>query len=202
MWAGPDYPASSFPTVWRGLFGAGVAAPDSGREGEVGAALVAVNRRSTPAQPGDGLRVMRGPSTPCPTSAAALLIALSTDARAERVASCTPRDISPDVAQITLLAGTYRIPAAARPVLRAALLDHDAGGLPGYALFGRRDGRLMLPKPWPTPSLVSPARSHRTRPDQRLQPALIPFTQDERRSNRHASLSRTTHRKHSYDTRH
>ena len=46
----------------------------------------------------------------CPTSAAALLIALATDARAGRLTLCAPRRISPDLGQVGLLTGTYRIP--------------------------------------------------------------------------------------------
>jgi hypothetical protein len=42
------------------------------------------------------------------------------------------------------LSGTYRIPEVARPLLRAALLDHQIRGLPAYALFAHRDGGLLL----------------------------------------------------------
>jgi hypothetical protein len=80
----------------------------------------------------------------CPTSAAALLLAVATDARAGRIADCRPGWISPDAKQVTLLTGTYRIPEVARPLLRAALLDHQDRGLPTYALFTRRDGGLLL----------------------------------------------------------
>jgi hypothetical protein len=38
------------------------------------------------------------------------------------------------------LSGTYRIPEVARPLLRAALLDHQIRGLPVYALL-LRDAR-------------------------------------------------------------
>lgn len=63
------------------------------------------------------------------------------------VASCSPRSISPDLGQVRLLPGTYRIPEPARPLLRAALLDHQACGLPAYALFaGARGGGLLLPQ--------------------------------------------------------
>lgn len=57
----------------------------------------------------------------CPTSAAALLLAMVTDARAGRVASVGRGWISPDAGQVTLLTGTYRIPEHARPLLRTAL---------------------------------------------------------------------------------
>ena len=80
----------------------------------------------------------------CPTSAAALLIALATDARAGRLTLCAPRRISPDLGQVGLLTGTYRIPAAAAPLLRAALLDHQARGLPDYVLFAHPAGGLLL----------------------------------------------------------
>ena len=46
-----------------------------------------------------------------------------------------PGWISPDAGQVTLLTGTYRIPEVARPLLRAALLDHQDRGLPAYTLF-------------------------------------------------------------------
>ena len=42
----------------------------------------------------------------------------------------------------------------------------------------------------------------RARPHHPLQPRTITLTQDQRRSNRHDSLSRTSNRKQSYDTRH
>jgi hypothetical protein len=61
---------------------------------------------------------------------------------------CRPRSISPDLGQVRLLPGTYRIPESARPLLRAALLDHQARGLPGYALFAAgRGGGLCSPRP-------------------------------------------------------
>lgn len=53
----------------------------------------------------------------CPTSAAALLLALATDCRAGRLTSCAPRRVSPDFGQIGMLTGTYRIPAVAGPLL-------------------------------------------------------------------------------------
>ncbi len=61
------------------------------------------------------------------------------------MASCSPRSISPDLEQVRLLPGIYRIPELARPLLRAALLDHQARGLPAYALFteGRGSGLLL-----------------------------------------------------------
>lgn len=49
--------------------------------------------------------------------------------------------------QVRLLPGIYRIPESARPLLRAALLDHQARGLPRYALFAaERGGGLLLPE--------------------------------------------------------
>ena len=42
----------------------------------------------------------------------------------------------------------------------------------------------------------------RARPQHRLQPRTVALTQDQGRSNRHDSLSRTTNRKQSCDTRH
>ena len=62
----------------------------------------------------------------CPTSAAALLIALATDARAGRLTLCAPRRISPDLGQVGLLTGTYRIPAA-----RCAAAARGAARPPG-----------------------------------------------------------------------
>lgn len=70
--------------------------------------------------------------------------ALATDARAGTVADCMPHWISPDVGQVELLPGTYRIPAAAAPLLRATLLDHQVRGLLPYALLGRRDAGPCL----------------------------------------------------------
>jgi hypothetical protein len=93
------------------------------------AALAALGPRITPHV------VARLRRIGCPTSAAALLLALATDARAGQVAGCSPRSISPDLGQVRLLPGIYRLPEPARPLLRAALLDHQARGLPGYALF-------------------------------------------------------------------
>ncbi len=52
--------------------------------------------------------------------------------------------VSPDAGQVRLLPGTYRIPAAAGSLLRAALIEHQARGLPGYALLTGHDGRLLL----------------------------------------------------------
>ncbi len=105
------------------------------------AALAALGPRVTPRV------VARLRRIGCPASAAALLLALATDARAGQVASCSPRSISPDLGQVRLLPGTYRIPERARPLLRAALLDHQARGLPAYALFaGARGGGLLLPQ--------------------------------------------------------
>jgi len=46
------------------------------------------------------------------------------------------------------------------------------------------------------------SRTDRAGTGQGLQPRPITLTQHQRRSNRHASLSRTTNRKHSYDTQH
>ena len=79
----------------------------------------------------------------CPTLATALLLALVTDAGAGSVAFVRPRSISPDAGQVRLLSGTYRIPERARPVLRAAVLDHQARRLPAYLLLAGRDGRLF-----------------------------------------------------------
>lgn len=79
-----------------------------------------------------------------PTGAVALLLALATDTRAGRLTLCDPRQISPDLGQVGLLPGSYRIPAAVAPMLRAALLDHQARGLPAYALFSCPTGGLLL----------------------------------------------------------
>ena len=95
----------------------------------------------------------------CPTSAAALLIALATDARAGRLTLCAPRRISPDLGQVAgRLTGTYRIPAAAAPLLRAALLDHQAHGLPDYVLFTHPAGGLLLTQRMATSSPGPPPR--------------------------------------------
>ena len=80
----------------------------------------------------------------CPTSAAALLLAQATDCRAGRLSLCAPRRISPDFGQVGMLTGIYRIPATAGPLLHAALLDHQARGLPYYALFTHPAGGLLL----------------------------------------------------------
>jgi hypothetical protein len=39
---------------------------------------------------------------------------------------CTPKRTKPDLGHNELLSGIYRIPAIATPLLRAALLDHQA----------------------------------------------------------------------------
>jgi hypothetical protein len=52
------------------------------------------------------------------------------------LAHCMPHWISPDIGQVGLLPGTYRIPAAAAPLLRATLLDRQVCGLLPYALLG------------------------------------------------------------------
>lgn len=86
----------------------------------------------------------------CPTSAAALVLALVTDASANCVASVSPRCLSPDLARVRTLPGIYRVPPLARPVLRAALLDHQAQAAavrhhrPDGRLFRDRDGDLLL----------------------------------------------------------
>lgn len=73
-----------------------------------------------------------------------MLLALITDARAGRVADCMPRWISLDAAQVQLLSGRFRVPVAVRPLVRAALLDHQTRGLPAHAMFRRRDSGLLL----------------------------------------------------------
>ncbi|WP_298798304.1 hypothetical protein [uncultured Pseudonocardia sp.] len=80
----------------------------------------------------------------CPTSAAALLLALATDSRAGRLTLTAPRRISPDLGQVGMLTGIYRIPGVAAPLLHAALLDHQARGLPDYALFVHPAGGVLL----------------------------------------------------------
>lgn len=86
----------------------------------------------------------------CPTSAAALVLALVTDASANCIASVSPSCLSPDIARVRTLPGIYRVPRLARPVLRAALLDHQAQAVavrhqrPDGWLFRDRDGELLL----------------------------------------------------------
>jgi hypothetical protein len=80
----------------------------------------------------------------CPTSAAALLLALATDARAGRIAGGPVHSVSPDASQVRLLSGTYRVPAAAAPLLRAAVIEHHDLELPGITLLRCRDGSVML----------------------------------------------------------
>jgi hypothetical protein len=77
-----------------------------------------------------------------PTSAAALMLALATDAEARCLAGCSPRWVTADSDQVGLLPGAYRIPARARPLLRAALIAHH--GQPGHTLLLDRGGRLFL----------------------------------------------------------
>jgi hypothetical protein len=69
----------------------------------------------------------------CPVTAAAVVLALATDAASRFLAH---HRHSADTEQITLLAGQYRIPSAARPLLRAAIETHDNPG-PGQLLFGQ-----------------------------------------------------------------
>lgn len=78
----------------------------------------------------------------CPTSAAALMLALATDAEARCLAVCSPRWVTADSDQVGLLPGAYRIPARARPLLRAALIAHH--DQPGHTLLLDRGGRLFL----------------------------------------------------------
>jgi hypothetical protein len=103
----------------------------------------------------------------CPTSAAALLLALATDARAGRVASCTPRSISPDSGQVGLLPGTYRVPAATRPLLRAALSSTRPAAWPPTPCSPTTTAAYCSPELWPTASgtpRLSPTCPSRTRP--------------------------------------
>ncbi len=94
----------------------------------------------------------------CPTSAAALMLALATDAAARSVASCSAYWISPTAGQVGLLPGTYRVPLRARPLMRAALLDHDARGLPVYRLLADHDGGLLLTQR--TANIIGRAAAH------------------------------------------
>jgi hypothetical protein len=80
----------------------------------------------------------------CPTSAAALLLALATDARPGRIARCMQRSVRPDGGHVGLLPGRYCIPGTAQALLRAALLDHHTRGLPDYTMFAPQDGPLFL----------------------------------------------------------
>lgn len=102
------------------------------------AAIAALGPRLTP----DVLARLR--RLACPSSAAALMLALATDAGASSVASCSANWISPTAGRVGLLPGTYRIPLRARPILRAALLDNDARGLPVYRVLVDHDGGLLL----------------------------------------------------------
>lgn len=60
----------------------------------------------------------------CPTSAAALMLSLLTDAQARDLV-CGAEHISPDVDTVGILPGDYRVPPRARPLLRAALAAMD-----------------------------------------------------------------------------
>lgn len=67
----------------------------------------------------------------CPVTAAAVVLALATDAE--------PRFLAyhrgdADTHEVVLLAGRYRVPERARPLLRAAALSHAEPG-PGQPLF-------------------------------------------------------------------
>ena len=64
----------------------------------------------------------------CPTTAAALMLALATDVDSQQLASTSAFWTCHAGRHIRFLAGTYRIPPRARPLLRAAVLtaDHPA----------------------------------------------------------------------------
>lgn len=70
----------------------------------------------------------------CPATAAALTLALATDADARNMASLRADRRTSGIAEVTLLAGRYRIPERARPMLRAAILAHGTPD-PGQPLF-------------------------------------------------------------------
>ncbi len=75
----------------------------------------------------------------CPVTAAAVVLGLATDAAPRFLAH---HRHTADTEQITLLAGQYRIPPAARPLLRAAIETHDSPE-PGQLLFGQPGDRHL-----------------------------------------------------------
>ena len=82
-----------------------------------------------------GLRLLA-----CPTSTAALMLAQAIDATVDTLTATSPRQISADAATIHTLAGNYRIPPRARPLLHAAMLAHHDRRGPAQHLFVRADG--------------------------------------------------------------
>lgn len=78
----------------------------------------------------------------CPTTAAALMLALATDANSHQLAMASASWTCRAGRHIRFLGGTYRIPPRARPLLRAAVLtaDHPA------TLLRDHRGRLFLPR--------------------------------------------------------
>lgn len=72
----------------------------------------------------------------CPTSAAALMLSLLTDAQARDLV-CGAEHIRPDVDVIGLLPGDYRVPPRARPLLRAALAAMDPASKSMILLINR-----------------------------------------------------------------
>lgn len=76
----------------------------------------------------------------CPTTAGALLLALATDVDSQQLASASAFRTCATDRHIRFLAGTYRIPPHARPLLRAAVLTADQPN----TLLTDRHSRLFL----------------------------------------------------------
>lgn len=79
----------------------------------------------------------------CPATAAAVMLGLATDAEARFLAGLRRPGVVPE--QITLLAGDYRVPERARPLLRAAILTHQAP-VSGQPLLGRPGSWWISPQ--------------------------------------------------------
>lgn len=67
------------------------------------------------------------------------MLGLTTDAESRFLAGYC-RALTSTEQVVTLLAGDYRVPERARPLLRAAVLAHDAP-VPGQALLARPGAR-------------------------------------------------------------
>jgi hypothetical protein len=76
----------------------------------------------------------------CPSSVAALMLALAADAAVACLNGCTPHLTSPDGRTVRTLGGLYRIPPRARPLLRAAVIAHQELRGPAHSLLIGTDG--------------------------------------------------------------
>lgn len=82
----------------------------------------------------------------CPTTAAAVMLALVTDSNPRGLASTSPSWTDRDARHVRKLGGTYRIPPRARPLVRAALLAVEQHPTPPTTALPDRTGRILGPR--------------------------------------------------------